>query len=176
MPDFVGWLADPATTQKAIDLADYVARIAASLVVAWGAVEKIVKPLIEWRSKLRIAREAALTLKVRDVLKPELDDLKRLGVCTDRLEVVLARQTEIFTDVDKLLTIVEDNRERLNETAGLLDAMGLTSDRRTDTVERQAFDVQIQQLRDRQRDRRRQEREVAAAAESANTSKPEAKT
>jgi ElaB/YqjD/DUF883 family membrane-anchored ribosome-binding protein len=145
--------------QRLLDLFDYGAKLVGSLGVilgaAWVGTAKIARPFFEWRREHNDTRKRMLTVEVRDILAPELAKLDEVCACTDRIETVLRRQTVLFNDVDKMLALAVDNKERLDEVNALLDAVGLTSDRRVDETRRQKVDRLIDDLRTRQRERRR---------------------
>lgn len=153
----------PLASARLLDLADYLVRIGAGVVAVWGVVSKIGKPAYAFRAKILEKRDTALAAKIRSILDPELQDLGRLGTCTDQLETVLKRQREVFADLDNVLSVVSDNRDRIDETNDLLNVLGFSSDRRTpDTAERrEEFDRMLVLLRERTKGRSRAEAEAA---------------
>jgi hypothetical protein len=149
-------IVDPQLQTKLIGLADFLARVGAALGALWVSVEKVWKPLSEWRRKQGVDKRVELATIVRDILGPELQKLQKLGSCADRIEIVLRRQQLLFEDVDRLLAAVSVNKERIDETNDLLDAVGFTSgDRRKDEAMREQFNKMIAELRERQRVRKR---------------------
>jgi hypothetical protein len=152
---------DPATSSRLADLADYLVKLGTGFVAAWGIVVKIGKPAYAFRAKILERRDDALAAKIRSILDPELQDLGRLSSCTDQLETVLTRQREVFTDLDSVLHIVNDNRDRIDETNDLLNVLGFSSDRRASNDERRAeFDQLLTKLRAHQKVRARAEAET----------------
>lgn len=139
---------------RGIALVDYFLRIVIALGGAWTAVTMIYRPLVEWRRKSQ-ARA------IREILAPDLAQLKAVvdheDGCASRLELVLLRLEELFSDHDDMVKIVVDNRERLNENNDLLNAIGLTSnrDRREDPEHTEKIDGLIDALDERRRRRRR---------------------
>ena len=141
---------DPELSKRALDTLELWAKVAGSLTALALFVHKILKPYQDWRRK-------SLADLIREVLKEELE---KLDAVVDREEEVfvqlgrvLARQDALFADIDAFLEIGSDNRERLDEVNGLLDKIGLTSDRRAG--DRGRFDELMEQLHDRRNQRRR---------------------
>jgi hypothetical protein len=170
-------MIDPLLQKKVIDLADFVARIGAGVAALWVSAVKVWKPLSEWRRKLHNDKRVELAGVVRDILGDELRKLQKLSSCADRIEIVLRRQSVLFEDVDRLLSAVSVNKERIDETNDLLDAMGFTSgDRRVDEVLRVQFQHMIEDLRERQRSRKRaaaEELEAHARDDDAEKANPD---
>lgn len=142
---------DPDLQRRALDLAEWLAKLGGVIAAVWAAVEKIAKPYQTWR-KQRLANE------IRASLVPELGKLEKLSICTDRIEIVLDRQTVLFDDIDSFLHVAQTNTDRIDETNDLLDAVGFTSlNRRVDDARRQQIDEMLTALRDRQQARKRHE-------------------
>lgn len=147
---------EPSTQQRLIELADYLARVVAAVGGLWVFVEKVAKPYSEWRKKREDERRKALALEIRDILKPELEQLAQLPACTERIEVVLLRQSALFEDIDAFLHIAGSNTDRLDEVNDLMDAVGFTSgDRRVDDERRVEVQRMLGSVRGRQTQRRR---------------------
>lgn len=147
---------DPALSKRALDVIQWLAAVAGSLTIVWGFLKLVGKPLFEWRKKRQ-------TEIVREVLKEQLD---RLDLVCDREEEILReytrivqRQEAIFRDLDALLTIAEDNRDRLNEINDLLDTLGFASRDRRKTPDEVA--EMMDGLMERRRKRNRGEGEGA---------------
>lgn len=150
-PPVIEAATDPQFTQRLADVLDYGARVAISL----GAIKLffagIYKPLVTWRRE-----HTAKT--IREVLKPELDQLKSMiedeSGCAGQMKDVLTQMRTIFNDLDLFLEIAHDNRERLDETGDLLDEVfGL--ERRVDLKRRAEFDEMLRVLGERRKARRR---------------------
>lgn len=164
-----GWsLIAPTETTRLLDLADYLVKVGAALAAAWAFAVKVGKPAYEFRAKILERRNSVLAQKIRGILEPELQDLTRLQTCTDELEVVLKRQREVFLDLDNVLGIVTDNRDRIDETNDLLNLLGFSSDRRAANAERrEEFDRLLTVLRNRNKVRARAEAEAAIVIDGA---------
>ncbi len=119
-PDQLDVLARMASTLELL------AKVGGTLALLWGFLAKVIKPYQTWR------RESQARI-IREILAPELAQLREITVhedsCARRLEVVLSHLRDLFGDHDSLLTIAIDNRDRLDETNELLDAIGFTSSR-----------------------------------------------
>lgn len=138
---------DPEFTKRALDFAEFGAKLVVALGAMWAFVVKIVKPYSDWR-KQRLAAE------LREILKPELDRLERLGACADRIEIVLERQSAMFNDIDDFMLIARTNTERIDETNDLLDEV-FHLDRRVNADRRKVIDTILADLAHRQQNRRR---------------------
>jgi hypothetical protein len=145
----------PDFQKRAIDFADYAARLAAAAIAVWGLSEKVVKPFTEWRRRMTEERKRALAIEMREILKPELDRLATLGQCADRIELVLKRQGVLFEDIDDFLEIATNSRDRLDETNELLDEV-FHLERRVNSERRAHIDMLLVSLARRQSDRRRE--------------------
>lgn len=146
----------PETTDAAARIASTVelwAKIAGSLLILWGFIARVYKPLVLWR------REHQARV-IREVLKPELARLDQVleheDGCAGRMEQVLDRLRAFFADHDYLIEIALDNRERLDENNDFLDALGFAArERRTDEDRRKLIDNMVRDLVEKRRDRRR---------------------
>lgn len=129
------------------------AKIGGSLLLLWGFLARVYKPLVLWR------REHQAKV-IREVLAPELRQLQHIITeehgCAERLEGVVRALREIYGDHDKLIEIALDNRERLDENNDFLDALGFASrERRTDEDRRRLVDTMVKELAASRRERRR---------------------
>jgi hypothetical protein len=127
------------------------AKMAGAGLIVWGFLERVAKPYFTWR------REAQGRM-IREILKPELDQLRNMREeedgCARRMEHVLRQLKELFGDHDGLYLVALDNRERLDETNGLLDSMGFSSAARH--PDRSAYIKEIvERLGERRKARRR---------------------
>lgn len=142
---------DPTISKRALDSIQVLATVAGSLTVVWGFMKVAGTPFFEWRKRRQ-------TEIVRTVLKEQLD---RLDAVCDREEEILReysrivqRQEAIFRDLDVLLDIAQDNRDRLDEINELLDSVGLASrDRRH--ISEDDIAAAMEGLIERRRKRRR---------------------
>lgn len=141
---------DPTISKRALDVIQWLATVAGSLAILWGFMAKVGKPFVEWRRR-RMAEV------IREVLTAELSRLD--GICDreeqilDGYQKVLARQEAIFRDLDMLIEIALDNRDRLDEMNALMDELGLSSrDRRERAID---VDNMIDTLNERRKARRR---------------------
>lgn len=140
-------------SSRALGVVEFWAKFAGGAAIVWGFVVKIVKPLMDWRRK-------RMSDMIRAALKPELDLLQ--GNSTQMQEIaedvsrMAQRQEEVYMEIDSLLEIAQDNRDRHDETADLLNAMGLSSDRRL-ADRRQRVEELFEGLNDRRKERRRRD-------------------
>jgi hypothetical protein len=143
---------DPIAAQKALSIIEFGAKFAIALGAVYAFIEKLAKPYAEHR-RIRLATV------IREVLKEEIDSLHDIRDERDDLrrlvEAVLDRQTALFDDIDLFIDIARDNRERHDETADLLNAIGLSTDRRADPDRRKEVDTMLILLDDRRKERRR---------------------
>jgi hypothetical protein len=146
---------DPDTAKAINTVIEYGGKAAVSLASIWTFVTLIAKPFLAWRRKRDVERRKLLALEIRDILKPELDQLSKLPTCTERIEIVLMRQAALFQDIDAFLHIASANTDRMDETNDLLDALGFTSDRRVDEDKRHEVQTMLDAVRTRQIERRR---------------------
>lgn len=127
---------DPAQSDRIAATLEWLAKVAGSALILWGFVEKVAKPFSEWRRRQREVEREKLAELIRKVIHDELTSIK------------------IFDDLDALLVIAHDNRERLDEMNDLMNAFGLESDRRG--AERTAKATELfDRLTERQKQRRR---------------------
>lgn len=152
----------PETTDVATRVASTLelwAKVGGSLAILWGFVARVVKPFIVWR------REQQAKV-VREVLAPELHQLATVQAelretrehedgCAGRMERVLESLREFFSDHDRLITIALDDRDRLDEVNELLNALGFSSERRTDDERRRLIDEMVAKLTERRAARHR---------------------
>lgn len=121
-------------------------KIGGALLMLWGFIEKVAKPYHEWRKD-------SLARTIAEVLAPHIEELEARN--NIRTQSILAMLREFFGDHDRMLDVVMDNRERHDEMTDLLNAIGLSSERRTDEERRQMVDLLVGELRTRRRDRQR---------------------
>jgi hypothetical protein len=143
---------DPDLTQRALDVAEWSAKLAAAAAAVWAIVEKVGKPYAEWRRR-------QLAAVIRDVLKEPLAQLEALDdrekEIFELLTRVLARQDQLFRDIDAFITIATTNKDRLDEMNELLDALGFSSERRMDVDRRERVEQLLRDLSVRQTARKR---------------------
>lgn len=147
----------PDSAQRVLDIAEFLAKFVGSLAAVWIFLRRGGKPAIEWYRKRRIE-------VIREALKPELDCIAGLPARDERtdakLDLSLERQSRIFDELDLLLVVVADGRERQDETNDLLDEVFATADRRQSTTRRQAAEAALAELQGRVISRRRREEEL----------------
>lgn len=143
--------SDPQLSQRFLDIVEYGARIAIPLGAIKVFFAGIYKPFIVWRRE-----HTAKT--IREVLKPELDQLKSMiddeSGCAGQMKEVLSQMRTIFHDLDLFLEVSHDNRERQDETNELLDEV-FGIERRVDLKRRAEIDEMLRVLSDRRKARRR---------------------
>jgi hypothetical protein len=148
---------DPHTAKAVNDVIEYGGKAAVSLAAIAAFVRLIAQPVMKWRDTRRTARKKAEAEMIREVLREEIARLdaicKREEQILDEYVKIIARQEQIFRDIDQLVELALDNRERLDEINCLMDELGLTSrDRRLKDEEMQAV---LEGLVDRRKHRRR---------------------
>lgn len=114
---------------RAGDVLEFWAKAAGVALALWQLVERVGKPYFAWRQK-------RFDASIRAVLKAELECInsvvEREEEIKGLLERIIERQDEIFADIDLFIEVAQDNRDRHDETAELLNALGYSSkDRRT---------------------------------------------
>lgn len=148
----------PDAAKHVGDVLEFGGKAAVALGAMWAFVIGVVKPYSAWRSKRRAD-------EIRAALKPELDAIARLIAREEetdkKLDLVIDRQTQVFDEIDLFMVVVADNRERLDETNGLLDEVFSSRDRRVHSARRQAADVALAELQGRVRMRRRRTDDLA---------------
>lgn len=127
---------------------EYAGKIAVSLAAVWAFFALVGKPLYEWRKR----RSSEV---IRDVLSKELACLAEIPNIQGQIDRVLARQDEIFNDLDLFLGIASENSDRHDEVNVILTGLGVEFDRRKDGDRRERIADKLDLLRDRRRDRRR---------------------
>lgn len=141
---------DRETIQRASDVVEFLAKTGGSLALIWAFIAKVWKPYQEWRRR-------NMTMLMREVLKNELAQLSSLisreEGCADKIEGLVGQISELFTEHDLLLDVVYDNRDRIDETNDLLDAVGLANERRVPPKEEVV--KMLSQLDERRKLRRR---------------------
>lgn len=132
---------------RAADTLEFLARIAGAGLIVWGFVAKVGKPYFEWRQrKLNEAITAVLKLSLAGYTKE----------ITDKIDIALERQTRVFEEVDLLVVVLADNRDRMDEMKEMLDGAGFSSrNRRVHADRRIAADEAMAELQGRIRGRRR---------------------
>jgi hypothetical protein len=148
---------DPQTTKAVNDVIEYGGKAAISLASIIAFVKLIAQPIIKWRDTRRAARKKAEAEMIREVLREEIGRLdaicEREEQILDEYQKIIARQEQIFRDIDHLVELALDNRDRLDEINALMDELGLSSrDRRLRDEEMQAV---LEGLVDRRKQRRR---------------------
>lgn len=148
-------------TARVLDTLDHLLRVAAWPGAVWLAVQGVAKPFMEWRRK-------SIGRTIRDALEPDLKKLSALvdreEDCAEAHERVLERQAVMFGEFDNILSILTDNRSRIDEVNELLDQV-FALDRRVDGERRREVDAMLAQLNHRRQAERRKDDEARAAAE-----------
>lgn len=92
---------------------------------------------------------------IKEILGTELTSLKNLiereDSCADRMDKAVEQIKQLFDEHDMLVKVVFENRDRIDETAGLLDAVGISTDRR----DPERISEMMDQLEERRNARRR---------------------
>lgn len=144
-------VSGPAIPPQAADTLDFLIRLGGSVAALWVTVSKIWKPYIVWRRD-------HLAKVIREVLKPELEQLARQATreerCSDSMEKAIETMHEVFRDLDGYHVLAMDNRDRLDETNELLDQI-FSLDRRVDWERKQEIDSLLVILKERAKARRR---------------------
>jgi len=148
-------------SKRLLDILEWASKALIGLAAVWAAVEKIGKPYNSWR------RHRTMEL-VRETLQPQLDQLDRIAEreqgMLNEFGRLAQRQAEVFRDLDDLMIVTTDTRERLDEVNAVLDIADLRAveegiasrDRRTGDEDRRAHaDDRWGQLQERRRARRR---------------------
>lgn len=143
-----------AAFERLLDILEFGAKAAIALGAVWAFIAKVATPLIEWRRRarkqeLRTAFEAELQL-----LNSMVETANEL--VSDTEETVLQVRA-LFGDMDRVLEIATDNRERIDEINQLLDQLGFSSERRSDSERRAEIDAMLDSLNEERRRRRRGE-------------------
>lgn len=143
---------DVDVSQRALNIVEFLTKAGGLAALFAGVLKWAWKPYVEWRRH-------RMALLMREVLKIELVQLKELTDrehgCVERMEVMVGQITTLFGEHDMLLEVVYDNRERHDETNQLLDALGFSTDRRSDSDRRDELDGMIGRLNERRMARRR---------------------
>jgi hypothetical protein len=119
---------DPHLSERAADTIELLVKAGGLMGMLWAFIARVLKPYHEYRQQ-QLART------IRSVVAPMLEP--------------------ILKDHDVLVEIALDNRERHDETNGLLDFLGFTSDRRTNEERREEVSQMVHALTERRRERRR---------------------
>lgn len=141
---------------RAGDILEFWAKAAGVALAIWQLVERVGKPYFAWRQK-------RFEASIRAVLKTELECIDRVVEREDDIKAlllrVIERQDEIFADLDLFIEIAQDNRDRHDETAALLNAIGYASKDRRVTERRDVktprIDALMNELNARSVERRR---------------------
>jgi hypothetical protein len=153
---------DPTLNERAITLIDWIAKAAIGLGSVKVFLSGIYRPFMEWR-KEHNART------IREVLKPELDQLRGLiseeSGCAENMRLAVESIKQVFHELDAFLSIATDNRDRVNETNELLDEI-FHLDRRVDHMREAEIDALLKMLGERRTVRRRHLQAMADAAAS----------
>lgn len=141
---------DPA--QSALNVLEFLAKAAGAAVIVWGFIKTVGKPYFEWRQR---RLNEAITI----VLKKELHE--HTMEMADRIDLALARQDRVFEEIDLLVVVMADDRDRHDEMTELLNTQGMASkNRRVHADRRQAADEAMAELQGRLRSRRRKTDEI----------------
>jgi hypothetical protein len=133
-------------TKRVLDVVEFGSKSALGIGSVWALLEKVIKPFYEWRKK-------HMANVIREILKDELATINH--VAQDRkdfVEVVTRvfdRQGILFDDIDQFIEVSNDNRERVDEVNELLDAIGLSAERRMDPDRRKRVDTLLANLEER---------------------------
>lgn len=148
---------DPHTAKAVNDVIEYGGKAAVSLAAIVGFFRLVAQPIMNWRSAARDRRKKAEAELIRSVLAEEIQKLDaicaREETVLDEYQKVISRQEQIFRDLDILLEVALDNRDRLDEMNSLLDEVGFCSrdrrDRESDVI------LMVEGLLERRKQRRR---------------------
>ena len=144
---------DPQIAERIASTVELATKVGVVLGGMWAFLAKVAKPYQAWR---RQHLETAL----RAVFAPELAKLNQAleqeNGCAQRMEKVLERQEAVFDDLDMVLHVTRDTRDRQDETNELLDGV-LGLERRVDEDRRIEIASMLDTLQDRRRARRRAE-------------------
>jgi hypothetical protein len=144
-------IPDATLPAHAVETIDFLVKLGGALGAAWVATTKIWKPYVEWRRE-HIAKVT------REVLKPELDQLRALitseSGCAEHMEAAVRGLTQVFGEMDSWMALAIDNRDRLDETNDLLDEM-FSLERRVDYERRAEIDALLAVLKERAKARKR---------------------
>lgn len=142
-----------------MNVMEWAAKAAVALASIKLGFVALYKPIAEWRLEYVKRRKEAQAATIREVLAPELTQLRSIiddeTGCAGSMKDVLAQMRAIFGDLDMFLDVAMDNRERLDETNDLLDAVGFNADRRIDSSQRDKIAATMAELTERRRRRRR---------------------
>lgn len=143
----------PEAAQRVANALEWLAKFAGSLLALWLFIARVGKPYFEWRD-----RQRATT--IRAVLREELACLATISEREEangkKLDLALARQDQVFGEIDLFVTVMADNRDRIDELNELLNEAGYASrDRRIAADRRRAADEAMAELQGRLRGRRR---------------------
>jgi hypothetical protein len=160
-PIFPANPTDSTAAKHAMDVLDLWAKLLGVLVTAGVFFSKILRPYNEWRRR-------SLAHMMREVLAEELHKLD--GVVEDsrtfttrdqerdrKLDRILARQDQIFVELDEFETIAIDNRDRHDANDVLLTRAGIGSPDRRSGGDRRRVDAALSRLAVQQKARRRHE-------------------
>lgn len=144
----------PDSAERIGDVLEFGAKAALSVGAIWALIARVFKPLAEWTRKRR-------ALAIRAALAPELAVIAALPEREEKLDLALERQDRVFDEIDLFVTVMADNRERLDEMNDLLNAHGFASrDRRSASERRQFADEAMAELQGRMVARRRKDDQV----------------
>lgn len=152
----------PEMQGRIADVAEWLVKVGGSLALMWGFLARVAKPYVEWRKR-------KLVESIREAVQPELTVMTSLKAdhqaIVKKLDVSLARQSELFDEIELFITVIADHHDRLEEVRELLDEAGFASRDRRDPPDRErdrrrAADLALEELQGRLRRRRRQDHEV----------------
>lgn len=149
----------PDALERLLDVAQFAAKAAIALGSVWAFLAKVGKPYLEWRRRWR-------RQELRGAFEQELQLLNSMvesaSDCAEETEQTVIQVRSLFGDMDQVLEIATDNRERIDEINQLLDQLGFSSERRTDEERRAEIDVMLDSLNEQRRRRRRGDTNPAA--------------
>lgn len=155
---------------RMLDVLEFLAKVAGSLGVVAAFVKGVWQPCRKWRQE-------SLGKAIRAALAPELSAIAGIVTadeqCAEGLRAVTKRVGELAGDLDLFLELARDNRERQDEVAELLDAVGFSTDRRLSPERRVRGEEILNALIERRlAARRRIEREALNPNSSEHTPEP----
>jgi hypothetical protein len=119
---------DAQHAERVADTVELLVKVGGLLGMLWAFIARVLRPYHD-------RRQAALARTILSVMEPALKPFQ--------------------DDHELLLDIALDNRERHDEINELLDALGFTTDRRSDSDRREAVSEKVMALAERRRERRR---------------------
>lgn len=136
---------DADTVKRVSDVIELLAKVAGSLGLLWAFLAKIWAPY-------RKRRDENLKRAIREALQGEIAVVESLNHPEEGWK---SRIERIEKTLDRLSELALNNQDRHDETNGLLDALGFTSDRRSGE-ERRDIEQMVSALKERRHQRRRE--------------------